>query len=257
MVKVFSGGVARALGFLRCHGAPTVTRMIKTIAFDADDTLWHNETVFVATHKRLCELLSRYHDSEKVDDLLNNTERRNLERYGYGIKSFTLSAIETAIELSNSRVSADEIRQIIALSHDMLDHPVEILDGVPETVSALAGDYHMIVITKGDLRDQSRKYSLSQLDPHFTELEVVTEKDPATYERILKRHRIDPDEFLMVGNSIKSDILPVLEIGAHAAYVPYPHTWVLDVADREPEGPRFHELEGIADLPNLLTRIAG
>ena len=114
----------------------------------------------------------------------------------------------------------------------------------------------MIVITKGDLRDQSRKYSLSELDPHFTELEVVTEKDPATYDRILKRHRIAPEEFLMVGNSIKSDILPVLEIGAHAAHVPYPHTWVLDVADRDPEGPRYHALDGIADLPSLLQRLA-
>jgi len=138
----------------------------------------------------------------------------------------------------------------------MLDHPVEILEGVPETVSELAGEYHMIVITKGDLRDQSRKYSLSELDPHFTELEVVTEKDPTTYERILNRHRISPEEFLMVGNSIKSDILPVLDIGAHAAHVPYPHTWVLDVADREPEGPNYHALDGIAELPSLLQRLA-
>lgn len=230
--------------------------MIKTIGFDADDTLWHNETVFVATHARLCELLSGYHDASKVDDVLNTTERRNLARYGYGIKSFTLSAIETAIELSEAQVSADEIRRIIALAHDMLDHPVEMLEGVPETLSALAGAYHLIVITKGDLRDQSRKYQLSELDPHFAELEVVTEKDPATYERILRRHRLDPDEFLMVGNSIKSDILPVLEIGAHAAHVPYPHTWVLDEADRDPGGPRFHALNSIADLPALLRRLA-
>ena len=168
--------------------------MIKTIGFDADDTLWHNENVFVATHARLCKLLSGYHDAAMVDDVLNTTERRNLARYGYGIKSFTLSAIETAIELSEAQVSADEIRRIIALAHDMLDHPVEILDGVPETVAALAGDYHLLVITKGDLRDQSRKFELSQLDPHFAELEVVTEKDPATYDRILKRHRIDPSQ---------------------------------------------------------------
>jgi len=230
--------------------------MIKTIGFDADDTLWHNENVFVATHARLCELLSGYHDATKVDDVLNTTERRNLARYGYGIKSFTLSAIETAIELSDAQVSANEIRRIIALAHDMLDHPVEILAGVPETVTALASDYLLIIITKGDLRDQSRKYELSKLDPHFAELEVVTEKDPATYERILQRHRIDPAEFLMVGNSIKSDILPVLDIGGHAAHVPYPHTWVLDQADREPAGPRYHALNGIADLPDLLRSLA-
>lgn len=231
--------------------------MIKTIGFDADDTLWHNETVFVATHARLGELLSTYHDADSVDAVLNATELRNLARYGYGIKSFALSAIETAIELSDAQVSADEIRRIIALAHDMLDHPVEMLDGVPETIAALAGDYHLIVITKGDLRDQSRKYHLSDLDPHFAELEVVTEKDPATYNRILQRHRVDPAEFLMVGNSIKSDILPVLDIGGHAAHVPYPHTWVLDQADREPGGPRFHALNGIADLPELLRRLAG
>ena len=231
--------------------------MIKTIGFDADDTLWHNETLFVATHGRLCELLSRYHDAAKVDDSLNNTERRNLSRYGYGIKSFTLSAIETAIELSGGNIPASEISEIIALAHHMLDHPVEILDGVPETVAQIAATerYRMLIITKGDLRDQSRKFSLSQLDPHFTDLEVVTEKDPATYARILQRHRIDPAEFLMVGNSIKSDILPVLDLGAHAAHVPYPHTWVLDRADRDPSGPLFHQLESIIGLPTLLESL--
>ena len=232
--------------------------MIKTIGFDADDTLWHNETLFVATHGKLCELLSHYHDAAKVDDTLNHTERRNLARYGYGIKSFALSAIETAIDLSDGQIPAAEIREIINLAHHMLDHPVEILDGVPETVAALAasGRYRMLIITKGDLRDQSRKFSLSQLDPHFTDIEVVTEKDPATYARILARHGIALDEFLMVGNSIKSDILPVLDLGARAAHVPYPHTWVLDVADREPSGPRFHALETIKDLPALLDRLA-
>ena len=232
--------------------------MIKTIGFDADDTLWHNETLFVATHGKLCELLSRYHDATRVDDTLNETERRNLARYGYGIKSFALSAIETAIDLSDGQIPAAEIREIINLAHHMLDHPVEILDGVPETVAALAasGRYRMLIITKGDLRDQSRKFSLSQLDPHFTDIEVVTEKDPATYARILKRHGIALDEFLMVGNSIKSDILPVLDLGAHAAHVPYPHTWVLDRADRDPAGPRFHSLESIKDLPALLDRLA-
>ena len=232
--------------------------MIKTIGFDADDTLWHNETLFVATHGKLCELLSRYHDATRVDDTLNETERRNLARYGYGIKSFALSAIETAIDLSDGQIPAAEIREIINLAHHMLDHPVEILDGVPETVAALAasGRYRMLIITKGDLRDQSRKFSLSQLDPHFTDIEVVTEKDPATYARILARHGIALDEFLMVGNSIKSDILPVLDLGARAAHVPYPHTWVLDRADRDPAGPLFHALESIKDLPALLDRLA-
>ncbi len=231
--------------------------MIETLGFDADDTLWHNETLFVATHAKLCTLLSHYHEAAQVDATLNATERRNLARYGYGIKSFTLSAIETAIELSDGRVSAAEIREIIALAHAMLDHPVETLVGVPETVAALAatGRYRMLVITKGDLRDQTRKVGLSQLDPHFAEIEVVTEKDPATYRRVLARHGVDPAAFLMVGNSIKSDILPVLDLGGHAAHVPYPHTWELDRADREPAGPRFHQLETIADLPSLLDTL--
>jgi putative hydrolase of the HAD superfamily len=232
--------------------------MIKTIGFDADDTLWHNETLFVATHGRLCALLARYHDAAEVDATLNRTEHRNLSRYGYGIKSFALSAIETAIELSGGNIPASEISEIITLAHDMLDHPVEILTGVPETVAALADSkrYRMLIITKGDLRDQSRKFTLSQLDPHFTDLEVVTEKDPATYARILQRHQIKPAEFLMVGNSIKSDILPVLELGGHAAHVPYPHTWILDQADREPTGPLFHALESISDLPTLLESLS-
>ena len=229
--------------------------MITTLGFDADDTLWHNESIFVATHARLCELLSHYHDTKQVDTTLNDTERRNLPRYGYGIKSFALSAIETAIELSSQQISAAEIREIIALAHEMLDHPVEILAGVPETIAKLAGNYHMIVITKGDLRDQSRKFTLSNLDPHFADLEVVTEKDPATYARILRRHHIDPENFLMVGNSIKSDILPVLDLGAHAAHVPYHLTWELDKADRAPSGNRFHQLETMADLLPLLERL--
>jgi len=231
--------------------------MITTIGFDADDTLWHNETIFAATHGRLCELLSHYHDAAQVDATLNATEHRNLARYGYGIKSFTLSAIETAIELSAGQISADEIRGIIELAHEMLDHPVEMLEGVPETVATLAahGAYRLLVITKGDLHDQSRKYALSALDPHFADFEVVTEKDPATYRRLLARHRIAPDEFLMVGNSIKSDILPVLDVGAHAAHVPYHLTWVLDRTERVPEGPRFHPLRSMGDLPDLLAQL--
>ncbi len=229
--------------------------MITTLGFDADDTLWHNERIFAAAHRKLSTLLSRYHDPALLEDTLNQTERRNLARYGYGIKSYTLSAIETAIDLSQGSLPAEEVRAIIALAHDMLDHPVEILPAVPETVATLATDFPMIVITKGDLRDQSRKFTLSRLAEHFADLEVVTEKDPATYERVLRRHRIAPENFLMIGNSIKSDILPVLAIGGHAAHIPYELTWELDRTDEIPNGPRFHELKTMAELPALLSRL--
>lgn len=230
--------------------------MITTLGFDADDTLWHNENIFSTAHHRLAALLTRYHDAPGIEDALNATERRNLARYGYGIKSYTLSAIETAIELSGGSIPAEEIRAIIALAHEMLDHPVEMLPAVPETIATLARDYPMIVITKGDLRDQSRKFQLSALAPHFIDLEVVSEKDPATYQRVLRRHGIAPENFLMVGNSVKSDILPVLAIGGHGAHVPYHLQWELDRTDEIPAGPRFHALDSMADLPALLNRLA-
>lgn len=229
--------------------------MITTIGLDADDTLWHNERLFADMHARLTELLARYHDPVAIPGALNATERRNLARYGYGIKSFTLCAIEAAIDLSDGRVSAEEIRTILTLAHEMLEHPVLPLDQVPETLANLPADIPLLVITKGDLRDQHRKLELSRLGAHFADVEVVTEKDPATYERVLRRHRVAPENFLMVGNSIKSDILPVLAIGGHAAHVPYPITWELDRTDEQPGGPRFHALSAIAELPALLTRL--
>ncbi len=229
--------------------------MITALGFDADDTLWHNERIFSASHARLAALLKRYHDPAQIEPALNATERRNLPRYGYGIKSYALSAIETAIELSQGTIPAAEIRAIIALAHEMLDHPVEMLPAVPETIAQLAGTLPLIVITKGDLRDQHRKLTLSRLADHFAALEVLTEKDPATYAAVLARHRLDPAGFLMVGNSIKSDILPVLAIGGHAAHVPYEIIWELDRTDEIPSGPRFHPLTTIAELPNLLARL--
>lgn len=229
--------------------------MITALGFDADDTLWHNERIFSASHARLAALLKRYHDPAQIEPALNATERRNLPRYGYGIKSYALSAIETAIELSHGTLPAAEIRAIIALAHEMLDHPVEMLPAVPETIAQLAGTLPLIVITKGDLRDQHRKFTLSRLADHFAAFEVVTEKDPATYAAVLARHRLDPAGFLMVGNSIKSDILPVLAIGGHAAHVPYEIIWELDRTDEIPSGPRFHSLKTLAELPALLARL--
>lgn len=231
-----------------------------TIGFDADDTLWHNETIFENVHLRYRALLGRFHDAATVEQHLFATEMRNLERYGYGVKGFTLSAIETAIDLSGGQISAEEIRLIIALGQDMLAHPVELLDGVLDVVGPLARAHRLLLITKGDLRDQERKLSLSGLAGLFRAVEIVSEKDASTYERILRRHGVAPERFLMVGNSLKSDILPVLAIGGVAAHVPYHLTWAAERVDTLPDAAgRFFQLGSLRELPNLIRgmRTAG
>jgi putative hydrolase of the HAD superfamily len=226
----------------------------RVIAFDADDTLWHNETIFEHVHERYRALLARYHDAATVDRTLFATEMRNLELYGYGVKGFTLSAIETAIELSGGRIGAAEIRTLIGLGQEMLAHPVELLDGVAPVVAALARTHELLLITKGDLRDQRRKVAKSGLAAHFRAIEIVPEKDEAVYAEILRRHGIAPAEFLMVGNSLKSDILPVLALGGAGVHVPYHLTWQHERAETPPaaEG-RFFTLETLAGLPALLA----
>lgn len=227
---------------------------IRVIGLDADDTLWHNESIFERVHERYRALLSHYHDADTVDRTLLATETRNLELYGYGVKGFTLSAIETAIELTAGKISADEISTLLELGREMLDHPVELLPGVADTISLLAKSHRLLLITKGDLRDQQRKLRKSGLASHFEQIEIVSEKDTATYSGILRRHAVSPDEFLMVGNSLKSDILPVLELGASAAHVPYHLLWTLERIDRLPDAlGRFFELKSFRDLPPLLA----
>jgi putative hydrolase of the HAD superfamily len=227
-----------------------------SIGFDADDTLWHNETIFERVHERYRALLARYHDAATVDRTLLATERRNLELYGYGVKGFTLSAIETAIELTSGKISAEEIRLLIANGQEMLAHPVELLDGVAETLGQLS-DYRMLVITKGDLRDQERKLAKSGLATRFRHIEIVSEKDTATYSTILRRHGIAPERFLMVGNSLKSDILPVLALGGAGAHIPYHLTWALEHSEQPPatEG-RFFQLETLRELPGVVRGLA-
>jgi putative hydrolase of the HAD superfamily len=225
----------------------------RLIGLDADDTLWHNETIFARVQERYRTLLSQYHDAEAVDRTLLATERRNIEHYGYGVKGFTLSAIETAIELTRGRISAKEIQTLIDTGREMLAHPVELLDGVAETLPVLAQSHRLLVITKGDLVDQQRKLTKSGLAQYFTDVEIVSEKDPATYEDILRRQGTDPTEFLMVGNSLKSDVLPVLEVGASAAHVPYEVTWALEESEELPDASdRFFRLASIRELPALV-----
>jgi putative hydrolase of the HAD superfamily len=230
--------------------------MIRLIGFDADDTLWHNESIFDRTQARYRQLLARYHPADAVDRALYATELRNLPLYGYGVKGFILNSIETAIQLTNGAVSPEEIREIIALGREMLAHPVELLVDVAETLPALAQDYRLIMITKGDLLHQERKVAASGLAAHFQGIEIVSEKDGATYERIWRRHGISAEEFLMVGNSLKSDIVPVLELGGAGVHVPYHITWEHErVADAPVAHARFRAIARLGELPGLLPGI--
>jgi putative hydrolase of the HAD superfamily len=234
---------------------PTIT----TIGFDADDTLWHNESIFEDAHRRYCDLLARWHDADTVERTLFATEMRNLERFGYGIKSHALSSIETAIAMTKGAISAEEIHAIIDLAKGMLDHPVELLDGAAEVVPTLAERHRLVLITKGDLRDQERKVRKSGLEAHFKEIEIISEKDTKVYRRLLARHGIAPGEFLMVGNSLKSDILPVLDLGGFGVYVPYRITWQAERAELPAEGAapgRFFTIPNLHALPDLVEKIA-
>ncbi|MDE3084143.1 MAG: HAD hydrolase-like protein, partial [Verrucomicrobiota bacterium] len=215
-----------------------------------------NETIFQQAHERYRALLSRYHDRAAVDREFFATETGNFELYGYGIKGFALNAIETAIRLTAGRISAAEIRQILALAQEMLAHPVELLPGVLETVAKLAATHRLIVITKGDLRDQERKMATSGLARHFHAVEILSEKDRPAYEAVLRRHDLSPGEFLMVGNSLKSDVLPVLELGGASAYIPYPLVWHGERVETAPAGhARFVQLTNIGELASAMTRL--
>jgi putative hydrolase of the HAD superfamily len=224
-----------------------------TLAFDADDTLWHNETIFEAVHGRYREMLSRYHDADTVNRTLFATEMRNLDLYGYGIKGFMLSAIETAIELTEGKIPPAELRTLLALGRDMLAHPVELLDGVAETVATLAATHRLLVITKGDLRDQERKIAKSGLSAYFRHVEIVSDKTESAYAAILRRHDLRPDSFVMVGNSLKSDILPVLALGGRGVHIPYHLTWAHEHATPPTAPGRFFEIPNIRALPTLLS----
>ncbi len=226
---------------------------IRVIGFDADDTLWHNETIFERVHERYRALLAGYHDAATVDRTLLATERRNLELYGYGIKGFTLSSIETAIELTQGRISAEEIRTVIELGREMLAHPVELLDGARETVAALSGSHELWLVTKGDLRDQERKLAKSGLASYFGHVEILSEKNEATYAALLRRRYVGAAGFMMVGNSLKSDVVPVLAIGGSAVHVPYHLLWPLERSEAVPVAPgRFFQVDSIGQLPGLL-----
>lgn len=230
--------------------------MIKIIGFDADDTLWRNEDIFERAHERFRALLSRYHPPAEVDRVLFATEMRNLALYGYGVKGFTLSCLETAIELTGGQMTGGEMAEILATGRDMLAHPVELLTDVAEVVPQLARDHRLILITKGDLHHQERKIEASGLAAHFHAIEIVSEKDGPAYDRIRRRHRLAWEEFAMVGNSLKSDILPVLGLGGAGVHIPYHLTWAHERAEEPPRGQsRYRRVQRLGELPPLLPEL--
>jgi putative hydrolase of the HAD superfamily len=228
---------------------------IDIIAFDADDTLWHNEGIFYSTHDKFKQLLSKYHDEAWIVDRLYETESRNILHFGYGVNGFTLSMIETAIQLSEGRITAGEIQTIIEMGKEMMHAPVELLDGVRETVDKLARSYELMLITKGDLFHQEAKLARSGLGDYFSRIEIVSEKEQSVYERIIAKHRIAPQRFVMIGNSLKSDILPVLAIGGLAIHIPYQTEWIHErVSEDELHGKQYLELKHIRSLPELFAK---
>jgi putative hydrolase of the HAD superfamily len=229
---------------------------ITTVGLDADDTLWHNESLFRLTHERFCALMQDVADAATLDARLTEVERRNLRLYGYGVKGFTLSMIETAMELTGGEAPARVVREILAAGRELLAHPVEPLSGVDEALAALSERYRLVLITKGDLLHQEQKLAASGLGDLFVAVEIVSEKDASTYERVFARHGTGAAEAVMCGNSLKSDVLPALEAGAYAAHVPYPVTWALEMADAPIGHPRFAELETLAELPGWVDKLA-
>jgi putative hydrolase of the HAD superfamily len=228
----------------------------QVVAFDADDTLWHNERLYAGTQSKYRALLALHHGPEWIDERLYQTEMRNLRHFGYGIKAFALSMIETAVEVTEGRISARDIQTIIDWAKEMLAADVELLEHAAETVAGLADAYPLMLITKGDLRDQETKIARSGLARHFRHIEITSDKSRAGYEALLRRHAIAPERFLMVGNSLRSDVLPVLELGACAVYVPHRLTWAHEVAEAPPAGqPGYHEIEHLGRLPGLLEEL--
>jgi putative hydrolase of the HAD superfamily len=230
--------------------------MIELIAFDADDTLWHNEPFYQESKEKLKSLLSSTLDPESVGVVLDDIEIRNIEFYGYGIKSFVLSMIEAAIQLTDGQIRGSEIEKIIGFAKDMLQFNLQLFDGVATVLSELSSAHELMLITKGDQFEQERKIARSGLGGYFKYIEIVGEKSPSSYLRLLGKYGLSPERFLMIGNSLKSDILPVLDIGGKAIYIPYHSTWSHEYLDGEVIA-RYHfiEVEQIRQIPEVIRRI--
>src|ERR1700761_7859838 len=225
---------------------------IKVIAFDADDTLWVNEPYFRQTEEEFYSLLGEYSSQHTLQTELLKTEIANLSLYGYGIKGFVLSMIETALNVTNNKISAAIVDKIIALGKQMLNQPIELLDGVEDVLKSLKGKYRLVVATKGDLLDQERKLRKSNLGNYFHHIEIMSEKDDANYLKLIKHLDIQPGELMMIGNSLKSDVLPVLNIGGHAIHVPYHITWAHEHIEEDIDNERFKSVVGIGAVLEFL-----
>ncbi|MGB1235127.1 MAG: HAD family hydrolase [Planktomarina sp.] len=226
--------------------------IIKTVALDADDTLWQNEEFFRLTQDRFADLLAPYMAPDPLHLRLLAAERKNIGRYGYGIKGFMLSMIETAIEVSEGRVPAPVISEILAMGQDMLAHPIHLLDGVADGVVWLAERYQVVLITKGDLLHQEQKVAASGLGDHFDQVHIVSEKTTQTYHNIID----DPASAVMVGNSMKSDIVPALAAGMHAIHIPARYEWALELAETPAQNSRFHTAKSFTNVAHILTNLS-
>ena len=226
---------------------------LKVIAFDADDTLFVNEPYFQEVEQKFCTLMQDYLSHQGLSQELFKTEIANLDLYGYGIKGYILSMIETAMKISNNTISLEIIEKIIIYGKELLQKPIELLDGVEETLKALSGKYKLIVATKGDLKDQQSKLHRSGLGHYFHHIEVMADKQEINYQKLLKRLEIEPNEFFMIGNSLKSDVLPVLGIGGYAVHIPFHTTWEHEKISHKVEHANFKTFEKITEvLPILL-----
>ncbi|MDO1581158.1 HAD family hydrolase [Rhizobium oryzicola] len=232
-------------------------RPLTVIGFDADDTLWQNEQYYRLTEAQFRELLADYAEGEHVSERLLEAEKRNLAHYGFGIKGFTLSMIETALDVTEGRAPSSVIREILGIGRELLSHPVECLPRARETLEALRGHYFLVLITKGDLFDQERKLAQSGLGDFFDAVEIVSDKTATTYRRIFSRYGDGPERAMMVGNSLKSDIVPAIAAGAWGVFVPHALTWVLEHVEKPSEAPRFREIADLGGLNAIIEEIGG
>ena len=225
--------------------------MFDAIGFDADDTLWHNERLFSMTQEKFRGILKE-HDPDLVDRQLLDTEKKNLQVFGYGIKGFVLSMIETSIQLTKGEISGNEIEQIMDFGREMLTAPIQLLEHVEDTLHYLQNNYILLLITKGDLIDQETKIARSGLSDYFNSIEIISEKNVPAYQKILDKHQIQPERFLMVGNSIRSDILPVLEMGGTAVYIQYEIDWAHEHDSKPRSSTSFYEMKHLGQFPGWL-----
>lgn len=226
---------------------------IKVIGFDADDTLWVNEPYFRDTENKFCSLLEDYLPQHTILQELFKTEMDNLALYGYGIKGFMLCMIETALRITNNKLNNSILNHIIELGKEMLEKPIELLDGVEDVLQQLKGKYKLVVATKGDLLDQERKLKKSGIEHYFHHIEIMSDKQEADFSKLIIHLDIAPGEFLMLGNSLKSDVLPVLAIGGHGVHIPYHITWEHEKVEHQIDHPQFRQIKSITEVLPFLV----